>query len=182
MGMPALAARPQKISLGDMRDMGVRGLLIYCQDFHCSHSTAISANQWPDDVRLSDIEPLFVCQACGKRGGDVRSGLLLEQEAGRGDGLPVVPWSARFHDPIQPPKGKSLVTLKDAADYIMRLPKKVHDAPHWQLAMEQLIDAAEGRNFITHARIAVLKALNHGEPEPKTEPRRKAVKKYGIVR
>jgi hypothetical protein len=43
------------------------------------------------------------------------------------------------------------VTLKDAADYIMALPKNVHDAPHWQLAMEQLIDAAEGRNFIMHA-------------------------------
>jgi hypothetical protein len=73
-----------------------------------------------------------------------------------------VPWSARFHDPIQPPKGKPLATLKDAADYVMRLPKRVHDAPHCQLAMEQLIDAAEGRNFIMHARIAVLKALNCG--------------------
>jgi hypothetical protein len=45
----------------------------------------------------------------------------------------------------------------------MALPKKVHDAPHWQLATAQLIDAAEGRNFIMHGRIAVLKALNHGE-------------------
>ena len=56
------------------------------------------------------------------------------------------------------------------------LPKKAHDTPHWQLAMEQLIDAAEGRNFAMHARIAVLRALNHGLPDPKTEPRRKAVK------
>jgi hypothetical protein len=71
---------------------------------------------------------------------------------------------------------------QDAADYIMGLPKKVHDAPHWQLAMEQLIDAAEGRNFIMHARIAVLKALNHGKPSPASEPRRKAFKKYRIVR
>jgi hypothetical protein len=64
----------------------------------------------------------------------------------------------------------------------MRLPKKVHDAPHWQLAMEQLIDAAEGRNFSMHARIAVLRALNHGLPDPKTEPRRRAVKKYRMIR
>jgi len=35
--------RPQKISFADMRDMGVRGLLIYCTDFKCSHSIAISA-------------------------------------------------------------------------------------------------------------------------------------------
>jgi hypothetical protein len=25
-------------------------------------------------------------------------------------------WSNHFHDPIQPPKGKPLLTLKDAAD------------------------------------------------------------------
>jgi hypothetical protein len=36
------------------------------------HSTAISADQWPDDVRLSDIEDRFICSACGKRGADVR--------------------------------------------------------------------------------------------------------------
>ena len=28
--------------------------------------------QWPDDTRLSDIEPRFICAACGKRGADVR--------------------------------------------------------------------------------------------------------------
>jgi hypothetical protein len=32
-----------------------------------SHSIAISADRWPDDLRLSDIEPRFVCLACGKR-------------------------------------------------------------------------------------------------------------------
>jgi hypothetical protein len=77
-------------------------------------------------------------------------------------------WSRPFDDPIPLPKGKPLRTLKDAADYVLRLPKKVAAAEHWQIAMEQLIDAAEGRNFIMHARIA------HGLPDPKTEPRRKA--------
>jgi hypothetical protein len=57
--MPALTRRPQKIASGEMRDSGVRGLLVYCQNYRCSHSTAISADRWPDDVRLSDIEPLF---------------------------------------------------------------------------------------------------------------------------
>jgi hypothetical protein len=68
--MPALP-RPQKITFADMRDMGVRGLLIYCADYRCSHSTAISGDRWPDDVRLSDIEPKF-SKACGKQGADVR--------------------------------------------------------------------------------------------------------------
>jgi hypothetical protein len=41
--------RPQKITFGEMRDMGVRGLLIYCADYRCSHSIAISGDQWADD-------------------------------------------------------------------------------------------------------------------------------------
>ena len=90
-------------------------------------------------------------------------------------------WKRRFDEPIKLPGGGKLLTLKDAADYIMALPKKVHDAPHWQIATEQLIDAAEGRNFIMHARIAVLKALNHGQPVA-TEPRRKRAKANRIVR
>jgi hypothetical protein len=61
--------RPQKITFGEMREMGVRGIVVYCQDYKCSHSQAISADQWPDDLRLSDIEQQFVC---GKRGANVR--------------------------------------------------------------------------------------------------------------
>ena len=51
--MPALS-RPTKITLAEMRDMGVRGILVYCADFQCSHSIAISGDAWPDDTRLSD--------------------------------------------------------------------------------------------------------------------------------
>jgi hypothetical protein len=43
-----------------MREMGVRGLLIYCADYHCSQSVAINGDQWAGDVRLSDIEDRFV--------------------------------------------------------------------------------------------------------------------------
>jgi hypothetical protein len=62
-------ARQQKISFGELRASGVRGVLVYCSDYRCSHSMAISADRWP---RLSDIEPRFTCQACGHRGADVR--------------------------------------------------------------------------------------------------------------
>jgi hypothetical protein len=44
----------EKITFGEMRAGGVRGLLIYCADYHCSHWTAISGDRWPDNVRLSD--------------------------------------------------------------------------------------------------------------------------------
>jgi hypothetical protein len=39
------AARPQNITFAEMRDMGVRGVLIYCADYRCSHSIAVSADQ-----------------------------------------------------------------------------------------------------------------------------------------
>jgi hypothetical protein len=64
--------RPQKITFGEVRDLGVRGLLVYCADYRCSHSIAISGDPWPDDLRLSDIQHRFVCEVCGKLGADVR--------------------------------------------------------------------------------------------------------------
>ena len=64
--------QPQKIIIAEMREMGVRGLLIHCADYRCSHSIAISGDAWPDDARLSDIEERFTCRVCGKRGADVR--------------------------------------------------------------------------------------------------------------
>ena len=64
--------RPQRITFGAMREMGVRGVLVYCADYQCSHSLALSADRWPDELRLSDVEPRFVCGACGRRGGEIR--------------------------------------------------------------------------------------------------------------
>src|SRR5262245_62455704 len=65
--------RPQKITFGEMRSGGApTGILIYCADYRCNHSVEMSADHWPDDMRLSDIEPRFICDACGKRGADVR--------------------------------------------------------------------------------------------------------------
>ena len=54
-----------------------------------SHSLAIGADRWPDDLRLSDIEPRFVCRACGKRGADVRPDFQLGQAAREDDGLSI---------------------------------------------------------------------------------------------
>ena len=52
---------------GDMRDMGVRGILVYCADYRCSHSIAINGDCWPDDVRLSDIEPATTSNAVSRK-------------------------------------------------------------------------------------------------------------------
>jgi hypothetical protein len=53
-----------------------------------------------------------------------------------------------------------MVTLKDAADYIMKLPKAEQDTAEWQAATEALIMAAENRGPLMHARVGVLRALN----------------------
>jgi hypothetical protein len=45
-------------------------------------------------------------------------------------------WDQRFFDPIVLPGRKLLVTLRDAALYITKLPKAEHDADEWQAAME----------------------------------------------
>jgi hypothetical protein len=64
--------RPQKITFGEMRESGVRGVLVYCSDYKCSHYVTASADPWPDHIRLSDLELRFVCTAYGRRGADVR--------------------------------------------------------------------------------------------------------------
>jgi hypothetical protein len=51
---------PQMIIFGEMRESGLRDVLIYCRDHRCSHHVEVSADRWPDHVRLSDVEPDFV--------------------------------------------------------------------------------------------------------------------------
>jgi hypothetical protein len=68
-----------------------------------------------------------------------------------------------FFDPIEI-DGKTLRTLRDAAQYITKLPKAEHDADEWQAAMEALLLVAELDGPLTFARIGVMKALNrHAE-------------------
>ena len=60
-------------------------------------------------------------------------------------GCIIVDWSRPFDNPIIPPKGNALTTLKDAAAYIMKLPKAQQNSPEWQAATEALLMAAEDR-------------------------------------
>jgi hypothetical protein len=70
-----------------------------------------------------------------------------------------VSWDQRFFDPIMLPSRKPLVTLRDAAQYITKLPKAEHDAEEWQAAMEALMLVARGGPTML-ARIGVMRALN----------------------
>lgn len=48
-------------------------------------------------------------------------------------------WSRPFDVPIPLPDGDELHTLHDAGNYIAKLPKRQHDAPEWQAAIEALM-------------------------------------------
>ena len=69
-------------------------------------------------------------------------------------------WKRRFDEPIPLPRGRQLVTLEDAGNYIMRLPKAEHQAAEWLAALEALILVAESGGPTMFARIGVMRALN----------------------
>ena len=74
-------------------------------------------------------------------------------------------WQREFDDPIPLPNGKTLVTLRDDADYITKLPKSESVLPEWQAAIEVLMLCSRGGDPML-ARIGVMKALNrHVERE-----------------
>ena len=61
---------PQKITFAEMRECGVHRLLVYCADYTCSHSIAISGDvragrysQFFADVTESEIGDAFVWRA-----------------------------------------------------------------------------------------------------------------------
>jgi hypothetical protein len=91
-------------------------------------------------------------------------------------------WSRTFADPIILQDGRKLITLRDAGEFITRLPKAKHARPEWRLAAAMLMQAAEDGAPVMLAEIAMRRALNaDGSAEP-PKPRRKRAKKYRIVR
>jgi hypothetical protein len=85
---------------------------------------------------------------------------------GRAGAISAAQWSREFDDPIALPDGRKLVTLRDAASYITKLPKAEQDLEIWQIAVEHLIRAAEtGGGWIWLASIGVLKSLHRDRPQ-----------------
>jgi hypothetical protein len=70
-------------------------------------------------------------------------------------------WSREFEDQIILADGRKLVTVRDAATYITKLPKAEQYLQIWQIAVEHLIRAAEtGGGWTWLASIGVLQALH----------------------
>jgi hypothetical protein len=83
-------------------------------------------------------------------------------------------WNRPFDDPIPLPRGRQLVTLKDAANYITKLPKAEHDVHEWQAAMEALLLVADHGGPTMFALIGMMRALNR-HVERVFDPTRKNV-------
>jgi hypothetical protein len=87
-----------------------------------------------------------------------------------------------FFDPITLPGRKPLVTLRDAAQYISKLPKAERDAEEWQAAMQALMLVVEQNGPTMFARIGVMRALHRDKPKAAPAPRRKRAKVYKVDR
>jgi cob(I)alamin adenosyltransferase len=69
-------------------------------------------------------------------------------------------WSSAFDDPIPLPRGRQLVTLKGAANYIQKLRKAEQDLEEWQAAVEALLLVVELNGPTMMAHIGFMRALN----------------------
>ncbi len=89
-------------------------------------------------------------------------------------------WDQNFSDPIEVPDGRKLLTLRDAANYIVKLPEADQAAAKWQAAAEVLMLIGEHGDDPMMARIGMMRGLNRHIP--RTAPQRKVLKTYRIVR
>jgi hypothetical protein len=74
------------------------------------------------------------------------------------------------------PGGRDLLSLRNAADYIMKLPKSKRQSPEWQAATEAVLMAAE-RGPLMHAHVGMMLALHGAKPIPEYNPAK--VKHWG---
>jgi hypothetical protein len=91
-------------------------------------------------------------------------------------------WHRTFDDPIPLPDGRELRTLRDAGNFIAKLPKAEHDAPEWESGHPSL-DAGRrtprGYDAASHRHHESLRR-HHQPPEP--TPRKKRAKKHRVIR
>ena len=69
-------------------------------------------------------------------------------------------WDRRFDQPVPLPSGAPARTLRDAGNYIRKLPKSERDTPEWRLAIQMLIDAAENGGPMLFAKMGIYRAVN----------------------
>ena len=89
-------------------------------------------------------------------------------------------WHRTFFDPIPLPNSGELRTLRDAGNFIAGLPKREHDAPEWQAAMQALLLVVEHGGDPMLARIGIMKALQrHNQTECHARNARRSTASFG---
>jgi hypothetical protein len=53
------------MTLGSIRQLGVRGLLVTCLDPQCRHEAIFSAEDYADEIEVPSFAPRLVCSKCG---------------------------------------------------------------------------------------------------------------------
>ena len=91
-------------------------------------------------------------------------------------------WHQKFFDPVILSGGRKLVTLRDAAHYITKLPEAEQQAWEWQAAIEVLMLIGENDGDPMMAHTAMMRALHRHKPKPAPAPRRKRAKAHRIIR
>jgi hypothetical protein len=70
------------MTLGNMRQHGIRSLAVACSI--CHHEAVLSAEPWPDDVAVPTFGPRMVCTRCGIIGADARPNWREHRAQGAG--------------------------------------------------------------------------------------------------
>ena len=60
------------MTLGNMRENGVRTLAITCVAMGCHHYAILDASAFADDLAVPSFGPRMVCTVCGAIGADAR--------------------------------------------------------------------------------------------------------------
>ena len=55
------------MSIGNMREHGVRSVLAICQEASCGHSGSVNVDELRDDFAVPDVALRLRCAACGSR-------------------------------------------------------------------------------------------------------------------
>jgi len=142
---PVLHNKP--VSLANMRTHGRKHVFVNCGNPDCYHNAELDVSRFPDEVTFNNLQPRMLCTVC-------------DHPRRRRWAVMAASWliGRTFDQPIVPQKGKALTTLKDAATYIMALPKAKQQSPEWQAAAEALLMAAEDRGALMHAHIGMMLA------------------------
>ena len=64
--------QPSPMTLGNMRENGVRSLLVTCSNVTCRHEKIVDVDAYGDDLFVPSFGPRMRCERCGQRGADVR--------------------------------------------------------------------------------------------------------------